>query len=145
MTISIDEANLRLSELLTPPSIAPESESDIGRELIRYGLEWAIKHVAHVIPSLHEIAGVLDKDEKRDDQLMLAMQLLHHAELQIPELLGRVVALAVSRGASWSSIADSLECSRQGAQKRFSPVVTLLATSRTADTVTYPSGRRIRK
>ena len=145
MSISAEQANLRLAELLAPPSVPPESESEIGRELVRYGLEWGRSHVMNVLPGLHEVAGVLGDDEKRDDQLMLVMQLLHHAELQLPEMLGRVVALAVNRGASWSSIADSLECTRQGAQKRFSPVVTLLAASHNIDTVSHPGGRRMRR
>lgn len=145
MSISAEQANLRLAELLASPSVPPESESEIGRELVRYGLEWGRHYVMSVLPSLHEAAGVLGDDEKRDDQLMLVMQLLHHAELQLPEMLGRVVALAVSRGASWSSIAESLECTRQGAQKRFSPIVTLLATSHEVETVSHPGGRRIRR
>jgi hypothetical protein len=145
VAINAEQANLRLAELLAPPSAPPESESEIGRELVRYGLEWGRNHVINVLPSLHEVAGVLADDEDHDDQLMLVIQLLHHAELQLPEMLGRVVALAVSRGASWSSIADSLECTRQGAQKRFSHIVTLLAISHNIDTVNHPGGRRIRR
>jgi len=142
---SIDDMNLSLARLLAQPATEPVTEAEIARELVRRGIEWAIEHITNVLPTLHEAAGVLGEDEKPDDQLTLVMQLLHHAELQLPGMLGQVVALAIGRGESWSSIADSLECTRQGAQKRFSPVVTLLASNNGADTVTYPTGRRIRR
>jgi hypothetical protein len=145
VTTSDDETKLSLLGMLAPPVTEPVTESEIARELVRQGLEWAIGHVTTVLPTLHEVAGVLGDDEKPDDQLMLVMQLLHHAELQLPEMLGRVVALAVIRGASWSSVAESLECTRQGAQKRFSPVVTLLAANNNADTVSHPTGARMRR
>jgi hypothetical protein len=145
MSASVDETSLRLAELLARPATEPVTEAEIARELLRRGIEWAVNHITAVLPTLHEAAGILGEDEKRDDQLMLVMQLLHHAELQLPEILGRVVAMAISRGESWSSIGDSLECTRQGAQKRFSPIVTLLATNNSVDTVSYPTGHRTRR
>jgi hypothetical protein len=142
--MSSDQSRLGLASLLERPTEPPETEAEIARELTRRGLEWAMSHVGVTLPTLHESAGVLGEDETRDDPLILAMQLLHHAELQVSEFLGRVVALAIRRGDSWSTIADCLECTRQGAQKRFSPVVTILATDAEADTVARPTGRRAR-
>ena len=142
--MSRNQARMELASLLEPPTEPPESEAEIAWELTRKGLEWAMRHVGSTLPTLHESAGVLGEDETRDDPMILAMQLLHHAELQVSEFLGRVVALAIRRGDSWSTIAECLECTRQGAQKRFSPIVTMLATDAGADTVTRPTGRRAR-
>jgi hypothetical protein len=142
--MSSDQARRGIGNLLERRTEPPETEAEIARELTRRGLEWAMHYVGATLPTLHESAGVMGEDEKRDDPVILAMQLLHHAELQVSEFLGRVVALAVQRGDSWSTIAECLECTRQGAQKRFSPVVTILATDAEADTVARPTGRRAR-
>lgn len=135
------KADPDLANLLEPPKALLLTEFAISQELLRRGLEWAIEYSTEELPKAHRGQRV-DPASEPDDVLMLAIQILHHAELQLPEILNRIVALAITRGRSWASIAESLECSRQAAQKRFSSVVTLLAERPDVLTTSHPIGRR---